>query len=151
MQGDYIKAVVEAILGSKNALLESPTGTGKTLCLLTAALASLRKLQEQDSNSRIQIIYCSRTFTQLNQVMSELRKTAYAPKCVTLASKDKLCINENLTEKNEDGLVLSGSALRIGCKNLRDRNQCQFYCKKESNKSKLHLFPQEALDIEELA
>ena len=83
--------------------------------------------------------------------MSELRKTAYAPKCVTLASKDKLCINEELTKKNEDGLVLSGSALIIECKNLRDNKGCEFYCDKDDYISRLPLFPQEALDIEELA
>jgi regulator of telomere elongation helicase 1 len=35
--------VVKAIHEGQNALLESPTGTGKTMCLLTAALAVLKK------------------------------------------------------------------------------------------------------------
>jgi regulator of telomere elongation helicase 1 len=34
--------VIEACQQSEHALLESPTGTGKTLCLLTGTLAWLK-------------------------------------------------------------------------------------------------------------
>lgn len=39
--------VIEALQEGKHALLESPTGTGKTLCLLCATLAWRESLKEK--------------------------------------------------------------------------------------------------------
>ena len=64
VQIDYMEKVVESCKKGANALLESPTGTGKTLCLLTATLAWLKQTREfsaMDENNLPKIIYCSRT------------------------------------------------------------------------------------------
>jgi Rad3-related DNA helicase len=64
--------VLLAIKNGENALLESPTGTGKTLCLLTAAISALKKERDEDNGKvwdntdetiKSKIIYTSRTFS----------------------------------------------------------------------------------------
>ncbi|CAA7025798.1 unnamed protein product [Microthlaspi erraticum] len=145
----YMDRVIESLQNKCHALLESPTGTGKTLCLLCATLAwrkslgsfSTRKdrknskfpstdLEEQMSQSGgggggsgfPTIVYASRTHSQLRQVIKELKRCSYRPKMVVLGSREQLCVNQEVNS-------LRGKALT---------NACQFLCKKRGKRQCNH-------------
>jgi len=71
----YMMQVIDALNKGENALLQSPSGTGKTLCLLCACFAWINKRREEYKNSqrkfeyeRNQIVLSTKTFGQINQV-----------------------------------------------------------------------------------
>lgn len=118
-QKDYMGHVLKALQLKQNAILESPTGTGKTLCLLCSVLAwrlaYIAKLQlsgmapnaqicglneaagsnqpSESFNVIPKIIYASRTHSQISQVVKELKNTIYKPKVSVLGSRDQLCLH----------------------------------------------------------
>ena len=98
--------VIDAISKKENALLESPTGTGKTLSLLCSSLAWLKSERDRFMLDNIgaaggkgsveppKIIYCSRTHSQLAQVQKECLNLVFKPRTVLIASRDHLCVNQ---------------------------------------------------------
>jgi regulator of telomere elongation helicase 1 len=165
-QLDYMSKVIEALDTSSNALLESPTGTGKTLCLLVATLSWLQKRKSsmvvnkmtikyesgastkpakqapasgpQSATNGI-IIYASRTHSQLSQVISELRASGYTPKMTVMGSREQLCIHDKISK-------LRGAALNHACNASGSQRKCHFKNNLESYTSATGV-----LDIEELA
>lgn len=136
----YISGVIGALDRRENALLESPTGTGKTLCLLTSCLAWLaRQRSRQAAEAKkpvpgeeagagqpfVRIVYTSRTHSQLKQVLKELGKTCYRPRVALIASRDQLCINESLESHG-------GRLKNIKCKEVVLKNLCRYYQNRDS-------------------
>eukprot|EP00536_Pseudo-nitzschia_multiseries_P009346 jgi/Psemu1/200477/e_gw1.258.22.1 len=159
-QEDYMGKVLDALLRSENALLESPTGTGKTLCLLCSTLAWQREQartiqsqgdygivgagtqtesgfhsskQTQQRNRRVPtIIYASRTHSQLSQVVRELRNTRYRPKHAVLGSREQMCVNPKV--KKPDGSS-NASAINHDCSVITKDRRCRFKNKLEGFKA----------------
>ena len=117
------------------AALESPTGSGKTLCLLCATLAWMNEMRRQKKYGG-KIIYTTRTHSQISQIIRELRKTCYKPRTAVLASRDHTCVNSEI-RKN-----ISGNILNIKCR--KNCVKCAYYNGVLSDKREY------MLDIEEL-
>ncbi|XP_065868607.1 regulator of telomere elongation helicase 1 homolog [Euphorbia lathyris] len=141
----YMEKVIHSLQSKCNALLESPTGTGKTLCLLCATLAWRKSLapfstgkierngrtagsksDDLPSDSRGSdlptIVYTSRTHSQLRQVIQELKRSTYRPKMVVLGSREQLCIHDEVS-------LLRGKA---------QTNACHFLCRKRGKRQCTH-------------
>ena len=105
------------------AALESPTGTGKTLCLLCSALSWVYTMRKENKYFG-SIIYSTRTHSQISQAIGELKKTCYRPKIGILSSREFSCINTELKKS------LNPSLLDVKCS--RDHKNCKFYKNVES-------------------
>ncbi|EQC32130.1 hypothetical protein SDRG_10326 [Saprolegnia diclina VS20] len=164
----YMEKVIMALETKQNALLESPTGTGKTLCLLCATLGwiahrkkSLAKTSakkktekleyedlpndegdanEDDDDVLPKIIYSSRTHTQLKQVVKELKQTAYKPKVAILGSREHLCVHPEISK-------MRGTQQNHSCRQAAKQLRCIF--KSGYDQSKKGGNPR-IMDIEEL-
>ncbi|CBZ36002.1 helicase, putative [Leishmania donovani] len=135
-QVEFMRSVVKCLQHGFNGLLESPTGTGKTLCLLCSTLgwlaatsqgAVLRHTSDQDQKGRgkynHKVVYCSRTHAQLTQVVRELKRTSYA-QCFTMAvlgSREHMCLNKEVTR------LPSSQAQHAMCSALRSERNCRFF------------------------
>ena len=122
----YMKKVIE-LCNNKSTLknydgfgaFESPTGTGKTLCLLCSLLAWKEQAKIKGKFNE-KIIYATRTHSQISQIIKELKKTNYKPKIAILSSREFSCINTGLKDKDNINI----NRLNIICRNIR-----KIYCK----------------------
>lgn len=161
----YMERVIQSLQQGRNALLESPTGTGKTLCLLCATLAwresldpspkarkNLDDIQSQLESELSQqiakrklptIIYASRTHSQLQQVIRELKSTNYRPKMVVLGSREQMCIRSDVK-------LLRGRIQNQACRALCKSRSCHHQNRVSEYLQSHPEMGEEPFDIEEL-
>ena len=104
--------------GSISAL-ESPTGTGKTLCLLCSVLGWIKYNKLENIN----IYYCTRTISQIKNVLKELNKTCYVLKSSFLTSRKFACLKIPKRERIEYDI----SRLNDLCEENRKKKKCKYY------------------------
>ena len=141
-QVEYMTAVTTACESSKNAMIESPTGTGKTLSLLCASLGWLKQKRATCPEMNYpRIMYTSRTHAQLAQAVRELKKTIYRPRMCVVSSRDHACVNP---EANK----YQGSQLNLICSRLRKTSRCPYA---KGSKERLQELKDQIMDLEEFS
>lgn len=125
VQITYMEHVLNALESGGTALLESPTGTGKTISLLCASLAWLLARRSNNGVNGMlcpQIVYCSRTHSQITQVIQELRSSPYGHvSSVVLGSREHFCVNAEVTQ------LPNAVARNHSCRSLRSDGRCRFF------------------------
>ncbi|CAM9104298.1 unnamed protein product, partial [Phaeothamnion confervicola] len=94
-QDELMMRLVTALTRKKHALLESPTGTGKSAALLCASLA-WQRAECVARGTAPRIFYGARTHSQLRQMVKELRNTPYRPVMAVLGSRKHLCVHPDV-------------------------------------------------------
>lgn len=180
VQRAYMEKVIICLRDGTNGVLESPTGTGKTLSLLCSSLAWIRtrqsetqlnmqkmqaEQQKQAANGTAaamatelanamgkannwgvpKVIYASRTHSQLNQAMRELKRTAYANmRAVVLGSRDQMCIHPDVMREQGNSNKVNMCKLKVHART------CSFQLRVESKKDHPDFRGPSIMDIEDL-
>ena len=134
------------------AALESPIGTGKTLCLLCSTLAWINDMRRTNS-FKGKIIYATNNYNKISHIIKELNKTYYKPKISTLFSPYNACVNDQINNSKNDKIVY------IKCK--KNYYNCEFFINNnndniddinEKNENNDNYYNnKDYMDIEELA
>ncbi|CAG0898524.1 unnamed protein product [Cyprideis torosa] len=122
-----------------HCLLEMPSGTGKTISLLSLIVAYIKAKPHHVSK----LIYCSRTVPEIEKVLEELRKLEeYYSKeageqsnmiALALSSRKNLCIHPQVSKERE-GKVVDSRCFSLTASHIRAKRQenpnlpvCSFY------------------------
>ena len=106
-QHQYMRSLKQALDAGGHCLLEMPTGTGKTVCLL-----SLITSYQFANPSAGKLVYCTRTVPEMNHVMEELATV------LAYRSKELAQLESNETAANGNGAAAGAQA--AGEDNIED-------------------------------
>ncbi|KAL6121007.1 hypothetical protein NUSPORA_02148 [Nucleospora cyclopteri] len=126
IQEKFIKDATNLIEKGQFGIFSSPTGTGKTISILSTCISFMSNSEDDlldlmNFADKIKIIYCSRTHTQLNQVMNELNTNIYRYKATILGSRKIYCVNDNV-DKTADIEEINKT-----CHDLIKNDRCGYF------------------------
>ncbi|KAK9296676.1 hypothetical protein QLX08_009397 [Tetragonisca angustula] len=135
----YMLELKRGLDAKGHCLLEMPSGTGKTITLLSLIVAYML----ENPLDVTKLIYCSRTVPEIEKVIEELKKlmdyyekeTESKPKIVglVLSSRKNMCIHPEVSKERE-GKIVDGRCHSLTASYIRERHNydestpiCNFY------------------------
>ena len=119
-QKAYITELINLFKNPGHALLEMPSGTGKTISLLSACISFVNNLKM--SGRFMKIVYCTRTLAETNKTLEELKFFCntfpeFRLLGIGLAGRKNLCVNDEALNNDVD----------LVCRKLINLERCEFY------------------------
>lgn len=123
----YIKSLLKSIQNPGHVLIEMPSGTGKTVALLSCTVSYQMHLKSQ--GKPFKIIYCTRTLPEIDKALKELRNLVEYINThvhldflgVGLSKRGNMCINEK---------ALKSVDIEVTCRKMINHlsdMKCDFY------------------------
>lgn len=140
-QLEYITELKKALDRGGHVVLEMPSGTGKTISLLSILVAYLHHHSQQHRK----VVYCTRTVEEMTKTMGEMKKlfNQWAAECpgegaltgVCLSAKKNMCIQPQVSA------LRNGDDIDAGCRNLTApwevTSRCSYFDILEQSPAKL--------------
>ena len=127
-QIDYMTKVIQSLNKEQSiSALESPTGTGKTLCLLCSVLGWLEQKGHEIKEIK-NVYYCTKTVSQINNVLKELSNTCYKVINSFLTSRKFACLYIKENQKlNYDASLLPEICEKVRKQKNNKIPDCPYY------------------------
>ena len=106
--------------------LESPPGTKKILCLLSACLAWMNDMKKTNTYKG-KIIFVVKNYNKISKIINKLNNIYYKPKVVVLFSPYESCLNDEINKYINNDIIF------LNCRNIREN--CEFYHNMKKNKN----------------
>uniref|UniRef100_A0A9J7ZW56 Regulator of telomere elongation helicase 1 n=1 Tax=Cyprinus carpio carpio TaxID=630221 RepID=A0A9J7ZW56_CYPCA len=158
-QEDYMNKVIECLQNKVNGVLESPTGTGKTLCLLCSALGwrehfkdtiSARKIAERMGGAEL---FPDRAMSSWGTAATDGDTPIYMldncivldcrPKICVLGSREQLCINQEVMRHESNHIKVHMCRAKVSSRS------CVFYNNVDEKSTDKEIM-NSILDVEDL-
>ncbi|EGR32513.1 tfiih basal transcription factor complex helicase subunit, putative [Ichthyophthirius multifiliis] len=162
-QLEYMKDLKLILDNQGHGIIEMPTGTGKTVCLLS--LISSYLLQNQGKFKKL--LYCTRTVVEMEKTIEELKfvlentkkyileeKREFKFLCTALSARSNLCINP-LVQNQQKKEKIDDECLKLTAKWVRFRGEkgeqklCTFFENFEEKKEEIE-FKEGIYNIDDL-
>lgn len=140
-QMQYIKELFEVVQGKGHCLIEMPTGTGKTIAILSFLVsyqvhlmssgAGVERIKQEGLKRRegvFKIVYCTRTTAELEKVLGELKELyqylrGYIPELqytgIGMSARRTLCANPAAKQEK------TGRLVNAACRNIK--LSCEYF------------------------